>query len=366
MFDHLLAPLRDTFSPHFTLRKTRLEAMAAIMLGLVNCRTVNLTHLAAHLPGKALYKSKYRRLQHFSKKVHFDQPAVAGFIMRLLNQKGAKHLALDRTNWKLGKAHINILVLALVTRKFRIPIMWSHMGHGGNSSTEQRIELMRRYIDEFGVESIQSLLADREFVGDDWFTYLVENKLPFVIRLRKDMHIETEDGKHFQFFSLLRKRCKGQWKGWLCGMARTPENLLRFEGKKIKNELVIEATNIPAPKSALRLYRKRWGIECLFADAKTKGFNIEDTHMIDPSKLTTLFIMVTLSMTWSYRCSSQEMGRGSIRKKKHGRFEKSWFRTGLDALRNWILHDPEEALSAWRRYCPKRPISNRCIIGILQ
>ena len=147
---------------------------------------------------------------------------------------------------------------------------------------------------------------------------------------------------------------------------RTPENLLRFEVKKIKNELVIVATNIPAPKSALRLYRKRWGVECLFADAKTKGFNIEDTHMIDPSKLTTLFIMLTLSMTWSYRCSSQEMGRGSIRKKKHGRFEKSWFRTGLDALRNWILHDPEEALSAWRRYCPKRSISNRCIIGILQ
>ena len=140
MFDHLLAPLRDTLSPHFNLRKTRLEAMAAIMFGLVNCRTVNLTHLAAHLPGKALYKSKYRRLQHFFKKVHFDQPTVAGFIMRLLNQKGAKHLALDRTNWKLGKAHINILVLALVTRKFRIPIMWSHMGHGGNSSTEQRIE----------------------------------------------------------------------------------------------------------------------------------------------------------------------------------------------------------------------------------
>ena len=168
MFDHLLAPLRDTLSPHFNLRKTQLEAMAAIMFGLVNCRTVNLTHLAAHLPGKALYKSKYRRLQHFFKKVHFDQPTVAGFIMRLLNQKGAKHLALDRTNWKLGKAHINILVLALVTPKFRIPIMWSHMGNGGNSSTEQRIELMRRYIDEFGVESIQSLLADREFVGDDW------------------------------------------------------------------------------------------------------------------------------------------------------------------------------------------------------
>ena len=81
MFDHLLAPLRDTLRPHFNLRKTRLEVMAAIMFGLVNCRTVNLTHLAAHLPGKALYKSKYRRLQHFFKKVHFDQSASSCVLL---------------------------------------------------------------------------------------------------------------------------------------------------------------------------------------------------------------------------------------------------------------------------------------------
>ena len=77
--------------------------MAAMMSSLVISQTVNLTHLAVQLFGKAIPKSKYRRLQHFFKKVHFGQPAVAGFTMRLLNQKGPKHLALDRTNWKLGK-----------------------------------------------------------------------------------------------------------------------------------------------------------------------------------------------------------------------------------------------------------------------
>ena len=161
MFDHLLAPLRDTLRPHFNLRKTRLETMAAIMFGLVNCRTVNLTHLAAHLPGKALYKSKYRRLQHFFKKVHFDQPAVAGFIMRLLNQKGAKHLALDRTNWKLGKAHINILVLALVTRKFRIPIMWSHLHRPSNQPIFTSI-FDKTYLNQY-VEEISGAICESPY-----------------------------------------------------------------------------------------------------------------------------------------------------------------------------------------------------------
>ena len=113
------------------------------------------------------------------------------------------------------------------------PIMWSFMDHHGNSSTSQRIDLMKRYIDVFGVSSIQTLLGDREFVGDEWLTYFVENSIPFSIRLRKDMYIETEDGRRFQFSSLLQKKRNGRWKGWLCGMARTPENFLRFEGKNM-------------------------------------------------------------------------------------------------------------------------------------
>jgi len=47
------------------------------------------------------------------------------------------------------------------------------------------------------------------------------------------------------------------------------------------------------------------------------------------------------------------MGRKAISRKRHGRREKSWFRTGLDALRNWILHQHDQALNAWIT-CPKR------------
>ncbi|WP_136661803.1 transposase [Nitratireductor sp. XY-223] len=240
------------------------------------------------------------------------------------------------------------------------------LSHRGNSSTPQRIDLMERYLRVFAASSIEALLADREFVGVDWMAYLIENNVPFVIRLRENMRIETEGGRVFQLRSLLRKRCKGQWKGWLPGMARTPENLLRFEGKAIKGgELLLVATNIPAPKSALRLYRKRWGIECLFADAKTRGFNIEDTHITDPAKLATLLAVVALAMTWAYRCASQAMGRKGVRKKAHKRRSKSWFRTGFDILRRWILHDQEKALEAWRRTCPKRALSGPEMEGFM-
>ena len=41
-------------------------------------------------------------------------------------------------------------------------------------------------------------------------------------------------------------------------------------------EPVIVATNRPDAR-ALAAYRKRWAIECFFADARTRGLNLEDT-----------------------------------------------------------------------------------------
>ena len=81
-------------------------------------------------------------------------------------------------------------------------------------------------------------------------------------------------------------------------MDATPANQLRVAAKRIKgSELLIVATNIEESVSGLNLYRKRWGIECLFADAKTRGLNIEDTHITDPDKLATSLVLLALALS---------------------------------------------------------------------
>ena len=366
MFAFLLSPLVATLRPHFDLSKTRLETLAVLLAGLANCRTVNLSHLASQFSGTALHASNYRRVQRFFQHVRLDGDVVAVLIVHLLNLARPKLLALDRTNWKLGAKDVNILVPAIVTRRFRVPLMWVSLDHPGNSSPAQRIGLMRRYLRLFGACSIDALLADREFIGTEWLECLNENNIPFVVRLRENMHLCTEDGRLHQFRTLLRKSRQGAWTGWLSTMAREPDNRLRFAAKRIKGgEALIVATNIDATRRALNLYRKRSGIECLFADAKTRGFNSEDTHITNPAKLATLLAVIALTVTWAYRCATRVMGRTAIRRKSHNRRTKSWFRTGLDALRRWIIHNPENALLAWRQTCPKRPIKQlalRCVV----
>lgn len=354
MIESVLTPLLSTLRPHFELSKTRLVTLTVLLVGLANGRTVNLSHLASQFPGSARHASNYRRLQRFFQFVRLDGDIAARLIVRLLNLDRPKLLALDRTQWALGSSEVNTLVLAVVTRRFRVPLLWTLLDHRGCSDTEQRIALMERYLRLFGAGSIQALLADREFIGCEWMEFLCKNNIPFAIRLKEDMQIRLEDGGLHSFRSLLQKRRRGAWTGWLNGIATTPANRLRVAAKRIRSkELLIVATNLDDSGRALNLYRKRWHIECLFADAKTRGFNIEDTHITDPEKLATLLVVVALAVTWAYRCATRAMGDKAIRRKTHGRREKSWFRTGLDTLRSWIIHHPDKAIAAWAKTCPK-------------
>ncbi len=86
--------------------------------------------------------SNYRRLQRFFAEVRFDYDAIACFIVRFMGiESGPWMLALDRTNWKFGKKHINILMLAICHKGVAVPLMWMVLGQAGNSSTRHRAAL---------------------------------------------------------------------------------------------------------------------------------------------------------------------------------------------------------------------------------
>ena len=172
MPDAVFAPLIQTLGLHFSMSKSRLMTFSVLVCGIALARSVNLSHIAGHFPGAALHASYYRRLQRFFQHERLDQSVTARVVLRLLNYARPKRLALDRTNWKLGGRDINVPVLALVTRRFQVPLFWTLLPHQGSSGTAQRITLLQRYLDLFGASSIDLLLADREFIGADWLEFL--------------------------------------------------------------------------------------------------------------------------------------------------------------------------------------------------
>ncbi len=72
--------------------------------------------------------------------------------------------------------------------------------------------------------------------------------------------------------------------------------MLNFAVKRLTGEWLIVVSNQP-PRTALAAYRRRWAIECLFGDAKTRGLNIEDTRLTCPRKLDLLMGQLARPLT---------------------------------------------------------------------
>ena len=343
--------LAATLSRHVDLSNDRRQTLVVLILGLLSARTVNLTHLAGAFCGPAKLSSNYRRLQRFFQYVRLDADWLARTLVALLRLAPPYRLCLDRTNWKVGAHDINLLVLCIATRRARIPVLWDILDHRGCSTMLQRKALLCRFVALFGIGSIKFVLADREFDGNQWFEFLVENDIPFAIRVSGRLNVRLDDG----FEGPLERLTRNNWtrrrlmkaKGRFAGMHERFDKTLRFGVLQRPDATVIIVVTNLNPRKALKAYKSRWQIECLFAETKTRGFNMEDTRLTQPAKLSTLLAIIAMAMAWSLACATVLLGRSEIANASHGYRRKSHFRLGFDALRQWLFHRPENARRIW-------------------
>ncbi len=128
-------------------------------MALCKAKTVCFSLLSTVFDSPAKSSSCLRRIQRLF--AEFDLDLIARVIFRLLPIKDPFCLAIDRSNWKFGSTDINIFMHDGVA----YPLLFTMLPKKGTSNTKERIGLLQRYIRLFGTESIDCLLADREFVG---------------------------------------------------------------------------------------------------------------------------------------------------------------------------------------------------------
>jgi hypothetical protein len=326
--------LKDRLRDFFPANKFRIDLMALFIVALIQVSTINLTKIAAAFPGKTKVDSHYRRLQRFFQNFRFNQFIVAQIIISFL-PLDKFILSMDRTNWKFGKVDINILTVGIVYKGICFPIIWKFLKKRGNSNTSERMEIIDKCLDFIGLQRIECLLADREFVGEEWFGYLLEKKLPFNIRIKDNFLLPNGKAVKSLFRDVKPQAEKSFKKRFtVCG------HKLYLTGTKIKNEYLIVVTS-QRPQGALEMYAKRWEIETLFGCLKTRGFNFEDTHLTKYERINTLLVLLAIAFCWVHMVGEWLHARMPIKIKKHGRRVKSIFRYGLDFLKNILFNISE-------------------------
>ena len=101
-------------------------------------------------------------------------------------------------------------------------------------------------------------------------------------------------------------------------------------------------SNRSSAEEAIDYYTKRFRIETFFSDQKSRGFNIQKSHLTDPQRLSRLLIASCLAYIWVVYLGSlcQKEGWQSIIHRRK-RCDVSLFQLGLRLLEHFL----NEALS---------------------
>lgn len=283
-------------------------------------------------------ESRYRRLQRFFAEVTVDFEMIAMFIFRLFFVgNGSWYLTMDRTNWKWGKANINILTLGIAFKGIAIPIYWELLDKKGNSDTEERIALVQKFIHRFGKSCIAGLLADREFIGREWFAWLIQEQIPFSIRVKDNLLTTDSRGRNVKVKALFR-HLPIHHELSLYGKRNILGHELYVAGMRLigGDYLIVVTPNYPG--TAISQYSYRWQIETLFSCLKGRGFNFEDTHMTELQKIKKLMALLTIAFCWAHKTGEWRHEMKPIKIKTHRRPAVSLFRYGLDYIVDILMN----------------------------
>jgi Transposase DDE domain len=342
----LLPILKEHFGSSMNL--ARIKLMSLFITALCKVQTVNFDRLACDFNTTSQKESSLRRIQRFFAHYCFDQTSVAKVIFKLIPKGDKVGLSLDRTNWKFGETNINILVLGVVYKGVAFPLLFSMMPKFGNSNTKERIDLLNRYNELFGFDTIDFLVADREFIGHNWLDYLNRNRIQYHIRIRENFKVTLlKNGRKVNAQWLFNRLKMGQFDHYpkivlinnvQCYISAS---LIKSKTGQPEYQFLISFNQ---PEKSITCYKDRWQIETMFKALKSSGFNIEKTHLNDLQRIEKLLSLVFMAFVWCYLVGIHvDQNIRPIKIKKHGFRAKSLFKYGLDFIANTLLNPQNQS-----------------------
>jgi hypothetical protein len=329
----------DSLVAHFKAQLpwnlARLKCFVLLVQGVLEATTVSLCWLSQTGSSVVKSESKYRRFQRFFANFIFNQKDVGCLILSLLPKpQDGWVLAMDRTNWKFGKTHINILMVTVIVEGVGFPVAWLMLPvrtKRGNSNKHHRTKVMNRVLKIMDAADIRVLTMDREFIGKAWLKWLDTLDIPYIVRIKKDAQVGAVSAHHLCGYRRWKKQMKMRLN--FCDQA------VYFAAKKIANgrdPYLALVSNRFQGSEMLEIYKLRWGIETFFSHLKKRGFCFEDTHMTKAARIDKLVAVLGVAFTLCHRWGRIKEQREGKKIKKHGYRARSVFRIGLESLHKML------------------------------
>lgn len=258
---------------------------------------------------------------------------MARLTLKLLKIEPPFVIAVDRTEWQLGKSWVNVLMLSVGYGNVSLPLFWTVMEEKGCSDNAEREVIIEQFIAEFGTDGIGFVTADREFASTEWLDFLVRRRISFRLPIKANARITDKRGKLMRASKMCRTLKSGQRMELRRRRRLWNQAVFVAVCRKADGDNVLVISSERSGQILLE-YGMRWQIETLFGCLKTRGFCLEDTHLTHGMRVSKLLSLLVLATVWALLAGELASREKPLKIKKHGRLEKSIFRLGFETLRN--------------------------------
>jgi len=287
------------------LKKQLTSAQFLVMTTLLSVmqseKQVRLERMARIFPCLITVESRRKKLQRFLDLPHLTIeliwfPLITYWLTTYCRVGTRLSIAIDRSQWGC----INLFMVSLIWERRAIPLYWSLLPKLGSSNFDEQTTNLRQVLPLFSQYKV-IVLGDREFCSIDLGNWLKEKGVSFCLRLKRNHCIETEH--------LVWRR--------LDELGIVPGTSLYFQGKRVRKtqpatgfdvackwkknygtwkveEAWFILTDLGSLPAAIDAYKQRMGIEEMFRDCKTGGYDLEGTSL-KGNRLINMILLMTLA-----------------------------------------------------------------------
>ena len=327
----------------------RLDALAALISGIVGSKSCQFAACASECSGDAKTQSRTRNLERFVANKWVDTemyylPCLVLLLAKALELARTKSLPLYIIIDSTQSGSCTTWMFSLVWSKRSIPLCWCVLKQKkGHAPQELPCELLQQIRELLPHDASVVILGDGEFDTCTFQRAIGEAGWSYVVRSAKNLTITHQD-ESFRFDSLAPG--EGESTFWMESVAITQQrfvngiNALVWHGKRYKDPLYL-LTNLDNAPDACDAYQKRFLIETLFSDVKSRGFHFHKTRLKNPEKIHRLLIAVALAYIWVLWMGKIAQTDPYYRTGLHrpDRCDWSRFRFGLELLHEWQRTD---------------------------
>ena len=297
------------------IRKTQLKIIPNIIFGMISSNSCSASSIAANLKDEfSLVKleSVNKRIRRLFNNNHFDAyHFYSSFIKSIISTYKKKHndkrvhICFDHS---YSHENYTIYLISMRIGKQGIPLYFECFKGINNSDS---------YLDETiikGIDFVSNLFKDTDleliFLADRWFnsekilSHIDSLNHKYCIRIKGNLNVKVFNKKEGHYIrktasELFSYQCHSAFycDAYLYSDANYKTNITVSKKQDVSEPWII-ATNSD-PKRAIKDYGYRFGgIETIFKNQKSNGFNLEKINNATLKSFTSMFSLVCFSITW--------------------------------------------------------------------